>query len=56
MHHRPEGKLELIEDHLIVGSQLLLRQILQGWRAIAAITFAPIEILLLLKYESRRCG
>ncbi len=47
-HHRPEGKLELIEGRLIVGntmvgSRLLLRQILQGWKADAAVTFAPIE-------------
>ncbi len=46
--HRPEGKLELIDGRLIVGntivgSRLLLRQILQGWKADAAIAFAPIE-------------
>ncbi len=47
-YHRPEGKLELIEGRLIVGntlvgSRLLLRQILQGWRADAAIALAPLE-------------
>lgn len=46
--HRPEGKLELIEGCLIVGntivgSRLLLRQILQSWKADAAIAFAPIK-------------
>lgn len=46
--HRPEGKLELIEGRLIVGntidgSRLLLRQILQGWKADAAIAFAPVD-------------
>lgn len=46
--HSPEGKLELIECRLIVGntidgSRLLLRQILQGWKADAAIAFAPVE-------------
>ncbi len=46
--HRPEGKLELIDSRLIVGnslagSRLLLRQILQGWKADAAVAFAPIE-------------
>jgi hypothetical protein len=44
-NHRPEGKLELVESQLIVGntiagSRLLLRQILQGWKADAAIAFA----------------
>jgi Uma2 family endonuclease len=44
----PEAKLELIESQLIVGntlvgSRLLLRQILMGWRARAAIALAPIE-------------
>ncbi|XHX76393.1 MAG: hypothetical protein RBJ76_18360 [Stenomitos frigidus ULC029] len=48
-HRRPEGKLELIEGLLIignaiVGSRLLLQQILQGWRADAAIALAPIKI------------
>ena len=47
-HCRPAGKLELIEGRLIVGntivgSRLLLCQILQGWTADAAIAFAPIE-------------
>lgn len=47
-HHRPEGKLKLIAGRLIVGntivgSRLLLQQILQGWRADAAIALAPIE-------------
>lgn len=45
---RPEAKLELIESHLIVGntlvgSRLLLRQILTGWGAGAVIAFAPVE-------------
>lgn len=44
----PEAKLELIEYKLVVGntlvgSRLLLRQILTGWGAGAAIAFAPIE-------------
>ena len=44
----PEAKLELIESQLVVGntlvgSRLLLRQILTGWGAKAAIAFAPIE-------------
>ncbi|MBW4637182.1 MAG: Uma2 family endonuclease [Gloeocapsa sp. UFS-A4-WI-NPMV-4B04] len=44
----PEAKLELIESQLVVGntlvgSRLLLRQILTGWGAGAAIAFAPIE-------------
>jgi Uma2 family endonuclease len=48
LDHGPQGKLELIEGRLIVGntivgSRLLLRQILQGWRADAAIVFAPVE-------------
>ena len=48
INHRPESKLELIEGQLIVGnsltgSRLLLRQILQGWGAEAAIALAPIE-------------
>lgn len=47
-HHRPEGKLAFIEVRLIVGntivgSRLLLQQMLQGWRADAAIALAPIE-------------
>ncbi|NJL40162.1 MAG: Uma2 family endonuclease [Leptolyngbyaceae cyanobacterium RM2_2_4] len=47
--HHPEGKLELIDGKLIVGnslvgSRLLLRQILQGWKADAAVALAPIEI------------
>ncbi|MDJ0704653.1 MAG: Uma2 family endonuclease [Leptolyngbyaceae cyanobacterium MO_188.B28] len=47
--HRPESKLELIEGRLIVGntivsSRLLLQQILQGWKAEAAIALAPIEL------------
>jgi Uma2 family endonuclease/predicted nucleotidyltransferase len=45
---RPEAKLELIESQLIVGntlvgSRLLLRQILTGWGAGAALAFAPVE-------------
>ncbi len=44
----PEAKLELIEYKLVVGntligSRLLLRQLLTGWGAKAAITLAPIE-------------
>ncbi|MBE9146594.1 Uma2 family endonuclease [Planktothrix mougeotii] len=44
----PEAKLELIESKLIVGntlvgSRLLLKQILTGWGARAAIALAPIE-------------
>jgi Uma2 family endonuclease len=51
INNKPEGKLELIDGQLIVGnsltgSRLLLRQILQGWRADAAIALAPIEIWL----------
>ena len=47
--HRPESKLELIEGRLIVGntivgSRLLLQQILQGWKAEAAISLAPVEL------------
>lgn len=47
--HRPEGKLELIEGKLIVGnslvgSRLMLRQILQGWKADAAVAFASPEM------------
>jgi Uma2 family endonuclease len=47
--HHPEGKLELIEGSLIVGnsligSRLLLRQILQGWKADAAVALAPVEL------------
>jgi hypothetical protein len=43
-----EGKLELIDSHLIVGnsivgSRLLLRHILQGWGASAAVALAPLE-------------
>lgn len=46
--HHPEGKLELIDGCLIVGnslvsSRLLLRQILQGWKADAAVALAPVE-------------
>ncbi len=49
--HHPENKLELIGGQLIVGnslagSRLLLRQILQGWGAEAAIALAPIETWL----------
>ena len=49
--HHPENKLELIDGQLIVGnslagSRLLLRQILQGWGAEAAISLAPIETWL----------
>ena len=44
-----EGKLELIDGQLIVGntivgSRLLLRQILQGWGAEAAVALAPISL------------
>ena len=44
-----EGKLELIDGRLIVGntivgSRLLLRQILQGWGADAAVALAPIPL------------
>ncbi|WP_156090716.1 hypothetical protein, partial [Planktothrix paucivesiculata] len=44
----PEAKLELIESKLIVGntlvgSRLLLKQILTGWGARAAIALAPIQ-------------
>jgi len=47
--HHPEGKLELIEGSLIagnslIGSRLLLRQILQGWKADAAVALAPVEL------------
>jgi len=47
--HHPESKLELVKGKLIVGnslvgSRLMLRQILQGWRADAAIAFAPIDL------------
>lgn len=43
-----EGKFELIDSQLIVGnsivgSRLLLRQILQGWGASAAVALAPLE-------------
>lgn len=46
--HHPEGKLELIDRRLIVGnsligSRLMLRQLLQGWRAEAAVAVASIE-------------
>ncbi|MEM7796520.1 MAG: hypothetical protein AAF579_18960, partial [Cyanobacteria bacterium P01_C01_bin.118] len=48
---KPESKLELIDGQLIVGnslvgSRLLLRQLLQGWSAAAAISLAPIETWL----------
>ena len=51
INNKPESKLELIDGRLIVGnsltgSRLLLRQILQGWRADAAIALAPIETWL----------
>ncbi len=44
-----KGKLELIDGKLIVGntivgSRLLLRQILQGWGAEAAVALAPISL------------
>ena len=44
----PEPKLELIDGRLIVGnnlaaSRLLLRHILTGWGASAAVALAPIE-------------
>jgi len=42
INNKPESKLELIDGQLVVGnsligSRLLLRQILQGWRADAAV-------------------
>ncbi|WP_081972814.1 Uma2 family endonuclease [Leptolyngbya sp. KIOST-1] len=48
INNKPESKLELIDGQLVVGnsligSQLLLRQILQGRRAEAAIALAPTE-------------
>lgn len=48
LDHGPEGKLELIEGRLIVGNSivgscLLLRQILQRWKADTAIAFALVE-------------
>ncbi|MEM1241546.1 MAG: Uma2 family endonuclease [Cyanobacteria bacterium P01_H01_bin.26] len=48
---KPESKLELIDGQLIVGnslmgSRLLLRQLLQGWSVGAAISLAPIEAWL----------
>jgi len=48
---KTESKLELIDGKLVVGnslvgSRLLLRQILQGWGAEAAIALAPIETWL----------
>ena len=48
---KPESKLELIDGQLIVGnslvgSRLLLWQLLQGWSADAAISLAPIETWL----------
>ncbi|MGF1524009.1 MAG: Uma2 family endonuclease [Leptolyngbyaceae cyanobacterium] len=51
VNHHPENKLELINGQLIVGnslvgSRLLLRQILQGWGAEAAIALAPVETWL----------
>ena len=51
INNKPESKLELIDGRLIVGnsltgSRLLLRQILQGWRADAAIALAPIDTWL----------
>jgi hypothetical protein len=51
INNKPESKLELIDGRLIVGnsltgSRLLLRQILQGWRADAAIALAPMETWL----------
>ncbi|MEL7510285.1 MAG: Uma2 family endonuclease [Cyanobacteria bacterium J06554_1] len=51
LNFKPESKLELIDGQLIVGnsligSRLLLRQLLQGWSAEAAISFAPIETWL----------
>lgn len=49
--HHPENKLELIDGQLIVGnslvgSRLLLRQILHGWGVEAAIALAPVETWL----------
>ena len=51
INNKPESKLELIDGQLVVGnsligSRLLLRQILQGWRADAAVALAPIETWL----------
>lgn len=51
INNKPESKLELIDGQLVVGnsligSRLLLRQILQGWKADAAIALAPIETWL----------
>jgi Uma2 family endonuclease len=51
INNKPESKLELIDGQLMVGnsligSRLLLRQILQGWRAEAAVALAPIETWL----------
>lgn len=51
INNKPESKLELIGGQLIVGnslpgSRLLLRQILQGWRADAAVALAPIDTWL----------
>ncbi|ASC69453.1 hypothetical protein XM38_003800 [Halomicronema hongdechloris C2206] len=51
INHHPENKLELINGQLIVGnaltgSRLLLRQILHGWGAEAAIALAPTETWL----------
>lgn len=48
INNKPESKLELIDGQLVVGnsligSRLLLRQILQGWRAEAAVALAPVE-------------
>ncbi|MBE9141380.1 Uma2 family endonuclease [Nodosilinea sp. LEGE 07088] len=48
INNKPESKLELIDGQLVVGnsltgSRLLLRQILQGWRADAAVALAPTE-------------
>lgn len=49
LNNSAEGKLELIDSRLIVGnsivgSRLLLRQILQGWGASAAVALAPLEM------------
>jgi Uma2 family endonuclease len=51
INNKPESKLELIDGQLVVGnslvgSRLLLRQILQGWRADAAVALAPTETWL----------
>ncbi|BAC91753.1 gll3812 [Gloeobacter violaceus PCC 7421] len=51
VEHGPENKLELIESRLVVGnsllgSRLLLRQLLQGWSPAAAVALAPVQLWL----------